>query len=310
MTFRKIVIGYGGGDSSRDALKLAVLLQRACAAELVVAHVYRHDPALTQGHPDPRLAQRAGAIDTLREADSSLPYGATAELRPVKARSVTQGLHEIAEHEGADLIVVGSPEHRPLHSLHSATSIAERLLHAAPCAVAVAPRDFALDPDPALRVLGVAYDGGAESLAAAHVACELALASQGTLRLLGVAEPVPAPTTGVAALSGWTSPEGFGRDAVMRDLETLAEELPSSLRPQVVVADGHAADEIVKRAGTLSLLVMGSRGYGPLLRTLVGSVSGPVVRAAPCPVLVLPRGFGRADARPATAAVAPRSALG
>src|SRR4051794_749005 len=112
MTFRKILVGFGGGDSSRAAPKLAGPPPRACGAELVIAHV-------------------PGRGDALREADAVLPYGATVELKPVKSRSVTQGLHELAEQEEADLIVVGSPERRPLHGLHAPASVAERLLHAA-----------------------------------------------------------------------------------------------------------------------------------------------------------------------------------
>jgi nucleotide-binding universal stress UspA family protein len=34
---------------------------------------------------------------------------------------------------------------------------------------------------------------------------------------------------------------------------------------------------------------MGSRGYGPLRRVLLGSVSSHVMRHAHCPVVVVPR---------------------
>jgi nucleotide-binding universal stress UspA family protein len=37
------------------------------------------------------------------------------------------------------------------------------------------------------------------------------------------------------------------------------------------------------------LLVLGSRGYGPVARVLLGSVSRRVVADAPCPVLVVAR---------------------
>ena len=43
-------------------------------------------------------------------------------------------------------------------------------------------------------------------------------------------------------------------------------------------------------ADRVDLLVLGSRGYGPVRGTLLGSVSVAVVRAAPVPVLVVPRG--------------------
>ncbi|HSK84466.1 MAG TPA: universal stress protein, partial [Rubrobacter sp.] len=47
--------------------------------------------------------------------------------------------------------------------------------------------------------------------------------------------------------------------------------------------------EIVGLAGKLGagLIVLGSRGLGPLKRALMGSVSDSVVRHAHCPVLVV-----------------------
>ena len=43
---------------------------------------------------------------------------------------------------------------------------------------------------------------------------------------------------------------------------------------------------LVEESADLDLLVVGSRGYGPFRSTLIGGVSGRVVRAASCPVLV------------------------
>jgi nucleotide-binding universal stress UspA family protein len=65
-----------------------------------------------------------------------------------------------------------------------------------------------------------------------------------------------------------------------------------SLRTQVVLADGDPAPQLVERAEQLSLLVTGSRGYGPVRRAVLGGVSAQVLRALPCPVLVVPRGVG------------------
>ena len=42
----------------------------------------------------------------------------------------------------------------------------------------------------------------------------------------------------------------------------------------------------------LDLLLLGSLGYGPVKGTLLGSVSARVMAAAPCPVMVVPRGAG------------------
>ena len=52
---------------------------------------------------------------------------------------------------------------------------------------------------------------------------------------------------------------------------------------------GRPAAQIVGLADELGagLIVLGSRGLGPLRRALMGSVSDSVVRHAPCPVLVV-----------------------
>ena len=52
---------------------------------------------------------------------------------------------------------------------------------------------------------------------------------------------------------------------------------------------GNPAEEIIKfceEQGGFGLIVMGSRGLGPIKRRLIGSVSESVVRHAQCPVLV------------------------
>jgi nucleotide-binding universal stress UspA family protein len=54
--------------------------------------------------------------------------------------------------------------------------------------------------------------------------------------------------------------------------------------------DGDPASELTREcAEGVDLLVVGSRGYGPLARVLLGSVSRKVVQDAPCPVLVVRR---------------------
>jgi nucleotide-binding universal stress UspA family protein len=52
---------------------------------------------------------------------------------------------------------------------------------------------------------------------------------------------------------------------------------------------GDPADELATQASDLDLLVIGSRGYGPLRSVLLGGVSAKVMRSAPCPVFVVPR---------------------
>ena len=55
------------------------------------------------------------------------------------------------------------------------------------------------------------------------------------------------------------------------------------------VLEGDAAAELAAASAEVDLLVVGSRGYGPVRRVLLGSVSRELVRSAACPVVVLPR---------------------
>ncbi|MDR7542975.1 MAG: universal stress protein [Armatimonadota bacterium] len=75
--------------------------------------------------------------------------------------------------------------------------------------------------------------------------------------------------------------------------EALAREAASVLQAQgvshsVEVLEGPAARAIldVSRVRTCDLIVMGSRGLGPLGAALLGSVSLKVVQEASCPVLI------------------------
>ena len=54
-------------------------------------------------------------------------------------------------------------------------------------------------------------------------------------------------------------------------------------------AYGHPAEELALYSASLNLLVVGSRGYGPIGRLFHGSTSQELARHARCPLLVLPR---------------------
>jgi nucleotide-binding universal stress UspA family protein len=64
--------------------------------------------------------------------------------------------------------------------------------------------------------------------------------------------------------------------------------LPAGIKASGVVRDGRASEELLGVTHRVDLLVLGSRGRGPLRTLLLGSVCDVVVRAAACPVLVVP----------------------
>ncbi|HEX2129891.1 MAG TPA: universal stress protein [Solirubrobacterales bacterium] len=70
----------------------------------------------------------------------------------------------------------------------------------------------------------------------------------------------------------------------------LASELGATLATITVGPDeGDPGYVLAERSGDFDLLVVGSRGYGPVRHALEGNVSGKVMREAASPVLVVPR---------------------
>ena len=62
----------------------------------------------------------------------------------------------------------------------------------------------------------------------------------------------------------------------------------SSALPAIAVY-GLAVEELAAAGDRVDLLVVGSRGYGPLRRLVLGSTSDYLERHARCSLLVLPR---------------------
>jgi nucleotide-binding universal stress UspA family protein len=105
----------------------------------------------------------------------------------------------------------------------------------------------------------------------------------------------------VDAVTAWRYPPGYGWgpvDDTAADFEndasrTLTKALAevSGLEPAVpvrpIVAEGHAADVLLRASRGAGLLIVGSRGHGGFTSALLGSVSLYCVLHAHCPVLIL-----------------------
>ena len=62
------------------------------------------------------------------------------------------------------------------------------------------------------------------------------------------------------------------------------------MRPEKRLIQGEPAQVLAQEEEhDVDLLVLGSRGYGPVRRVLLGGVSTALVRSARCPVMVVPR---------------------
>jgi nucleotide-binding universal stress UspA family protein len=143
-----------------------------------------------------------------------------------------------------------------------------------------------------MRVL-LAIDGSATSVSASQLVGSLRW-PEGTIIEVVAATHEPPPDvvgTTVMPLPGATNgadPEPFIETALADAVEMLRG--PGRIICKSLLA-GRPASVIVDRAGAsrAELVVVGSRGLGPLKSMLLGSVSAEVVDHAPCPVLVVRR---------------------
>jgi len=302
MAASRILVGHDGSPHAQDALALGRLLSTYTGAELVLARVVPWEPLPLQAMPIPELKNRyeeeeRAALAQLREAADRI--GASAEAGP--GESPSQGLQLLAEELNPDVVVVGS-SHRGRIGQVLAGNIALRLLNGLDRPLAVAPAGYAGGAGE-LRTIGVGFDGSMESRAALRAAGELASAAHAEVRVIGVATSHAEVATHPRAFA-WGA--GAGRDDLHERLrgavESAAGSLPTGVAHSVELHTGGPATVLMDEGQTLDLLVLGSRGYGPARRLLLGSVSSQLVRGAPCPVLVVPRPETRESGERATAA--------
>jgi nucleotide-binding universal stress UspA family protein len=81
-------------------------------------------------------------------------------------------------------------------------------------------------------------------------------------------------------------PWGDVVSAVREDAERRVHALPD-VHP--TVAEGSPIPALLELGTRSDLLVLGSRGYGPVRQLVQGTTSGYVQRHAECPVIVVPR---------------------
>jgi nucleotide-binding universal stress UspA family protein len=274
-----IVAGVERTDRSRDALALARTLARALSTRLILVAVHPGD-----GRSRAMAQEAEAALEWVARPLS----GVLAESRVVACNSVPQGLQRVAEAEGALAIVVG-PSHRgPLGRIVPG-SVGERLLHGAPCPVAVAPRGYWGEAYAGIRTVGVGYTAVPEAGEALDAAVGLAARTGAAVRVLSVVEP---PTVSATMPLGWGvgELEATERQDLTRRMTQAIGDVAAPVAISGHVVDGYADDELAQLSREVDLLVCGSRGHGLLGSVMLGNVSTGVLRKACCPVLVVPRG--------------------
>jgi nucleotide-binding universal stress UspA family protein len=272
--FRHVIVGVDGGPTGRDAIAVAKLLV-APDSRVVLAHVYELTPQRGASGAY-GVAENEGSRRLLEQEREAT--GVAAELTSLTASSVGRGLHYLAETTDADLLTVGSSA-RSFAGRVLVGDITRASLIGAPCAVAVAPLEYA-EEDGAIAQIGVGYDGSPESEAALTFARELAAHHGASVSALTVVEP--SPYAGLLRGSA-------RREAYETRLQEAKDDLAALEGVKGEVALGLAGEELATFGARVDLLIVGSRGYGPLRRLMLGSTAAHLASNARCPLLVLPR---------------------
>lgn len=137
----------------------------------------------------------------------------------------------------------------------------------------------------------LATDGSEDAALAARAAIDISRGTGSELHLVHVLEPIARyGYTGVTSeIYSYVLDQEQREVQKLFDRETKRVQTEGGSVTEVHSRRGPVADEILNLAGELeaSLIVVGSRGLGPVKRLVLGSVSEGLVHGASCPVLVL-----------------------
>jgi nucleotide-binding universal stress UspA family protein len=272
-----IVIGVDGSPRSEDAVAFAGRLAAAGTGDALVACAFPYSDvpsrAANKAYRDV-LEREAGA--TARRMGGLLSSLASERVRTaaVACPSAAHALQSLAAAQNAALVVVGS----------SSVGTVGRVLPGA--------------------TGELAYDGSNEAVMALSAAAALARGLDARLKIIGVLSPDPA--YGAGELMGGSADPALRevlREDLRRTLDAALATVPVGVDATRLLLEGDPAERLIDTTAELEVLIIGSRGYGPLRAVLVGAVSRRVARAARCPVIVTPRGveaplyglFGVAD---------------
>ncbi|MEO8091478.1 MAG: universal stress protein [bacterium] len=286
---RKIIVGYDPAHGGPDVLRLGRVLAEVVAAKPIIVTALPWPNYLmgVKGLQKQVDAEMQDRFAVLHEQFADLD----GETRAIASPSVAEALHELAEGEGAEAIVLGS-SHRGRIGRTLAGSVGESLMHGAPCAVAVAPRGYAERDLIRLVHIAVAFDGSPEAWAALETAIGTAERCRGRISVICVAED---PRYGYSTMWSILVSGEFAdheRPEKQRLLELATGRIPAGLEGDGRLLTGDAGTLLAEVSGEFDLMVAGSRAYGPLRRTLLGSTTRRLISSCACPVLVLPRAAG------------------
>jgi nucleotide-binding universal stress UspA family protein len=296
-------------EGSRHALAQAAAVARAYSAGLTVMHAFVNRPAMDL--PPLMLAEvdRQRLIEDMQRFADTVAPGLRPDCRVEDGVSAWEAILDAVDDLGPDLLVMGTHGRSGFRRLFLG-SVTEKVVRTAPCPTLVVPPRVAdgVSETPAqFRRVLCAVDLSDSSLAALARAFELAQQDAARLLVVYVAEmpsviPEVPPAVDLSAMATRAAEEA------RRRLQAL---IPAGARPyctiETPIVCARPRSEIVRLAARrrADLIVMGVHGRGVMDLIVFGSTMHHVLRAAPCPVLVVHSEegaaaceLGRCDARP------------
>lgn len=299
--FDRIVCPIDFSDGSRGALTMALTLAQWYEATVTVVHVHANWPMTdmipsvrpVEARPTPlEEGERQALVGAMQRFVEAVGVPPGVEVRYQLADAFDVVAEVLKQAEDADVIVIGTHGRSGFERLLLG-SVTERVLRKAACPVLVVPPHTKVAPQgvvPGRRIL-CPIDFSEASLAALEYATSLAEEADATLTLLHVIE-VP-PELRESPVHGEVEVDRIRAAAEAACLRRLRALIPDSVRQSCTVrtsvVEGRAAREVVRAATEDGddLIVMGVRGRNAMDLMVFGSNTQYVVRASPCPVLVV-----------------------
>jgi nucleotide-binding universal stress UspA family protein len=298
---KRVLCPIDFSECSRHALHHAVAVSRWYDSSLTVVHVVANLPTMDVPGVPLSVVDRERVMAEMRCFASPIPPEIRTSFLVREASDIRRQILAEARALMSDLIVIGSHGRSGLERLLLG-SVAENVVRKSPCPVMVVP-PRAEDAAGAGLVHGgrprilCAVDFSEASLGALEYAMSLAEEADANLTLVHSLEVPP------ELLEHIPVPPDFDVDqchaaARAACLQRLRELIPPSVRTycqvDTVAAEGAAYRQILRLSAEqkTDLIVMGVHGRGAVDLLLFGSNSARVIRAAACPVLIVPRHEG------------------
>lgn len=271
--FKNVIVGVDGRSGGRDAVALAQRLLDP-RGRLTLVNVHLETTAVVVHEFDSSArAETQRLLECEREAAGGKP-----EIASVGGTSVAVGLHHYAEEQAADLLVVGACRRGAIARVLAGDDTRESL-RCAPCAVAIAPREYR-DTSAPIEVIGMGYDAAAASRAALLKARELAGEGSAEIHALILVAATRfdgkrlSPLNSVLA----TDPRLIAMRRQLEDFDRV------TARPTF----GPPAEELDAFGKEVDLLLLGSPSEGPDGRMVADRTAKRLARTPRCPLLIIP----------------------